>query len=810
MKQKVLVFFLLALASGIVYGQNSIPDNLASLFHHQLISFPQEKIYLHTDKPYYLSGEKIWFRAYLADAVTHIPSPFSRYIYVELINPLDSVVARVKIRPDEVEAYHGHLPIPDDVPEDDYTLRAYTTYMQSIDEDYWYAKTVHIGQGGGAIHRAPNPDSDFDVTFYPEGGSLMLGTVCRLVFKAMKADGQSSDITGVVYDHTHTPITEFKSDHLGMGSFVLLAEKGKSYYAVCQNENGQSACFDLPMSTDNGYALSVGQMRDNIYVSVLKPAEALLDEELYLLAHTRGMVYWVDRWDQEKNQTVIPNDLFPSGVLSLLLFNAQYQPVSERLVFVNHFDYAMVDYQSDKTQFAPRSLVKKNITLTDQEGQPLRGNFSVSVTSDSTIIPDSTANILTQMLLTSDLKGYIENPAYYFQNTTKSTAALDLLMCTQGWRRYNITELAKGRLAEPAFPIEMGMEISGRVQSVLNGRAVAGIEVTATSLTGGSHSTGQTDREGRFYLSVGELPNNAHYVVGVDAKKGMTRMDLILDVETFPHKTLPNTPSVEIDKTKFTQYVQKTEWQHAYEDTIQTTQLSAAVVTVQRKTPQKSQLYTEPDATMTEEQIKKVFAKSVYDLIALLPGVQVFPPSVNAPGNNDPLGVRKPPPTIVMRSARTLSSPSPPLILVDNIPFDIDYLEQINVYDIEQIDIISGTSAAVFGSRAWGGAIAIFTKSGHSPVSKNVQPFHIKTFTLLGYQLPIEFYAPKYETQAQRNNPKPDLRTTIHWQPVVQTDDRGVASFEFYTADKNTSYTVVIEGLSDDGTIIYHQAKLWH
>ena len=319
---------------------DKIGSDLVSLFYNQLAVFPQEKIYLHTDKPYYISGERIWFRAHLVNAATHIPEPVSRYVYVELINPLDSMITRVKIV--RVEgAYHGYLLIPTDLPEGDYTMRAYTAFMQSQEEHYFCAKTIRIvDPQARVIHtetkftfesnqriqatfrfsnvstsealnpqsvkvsvndgrmmnlkmesngttgfnfnlpansrkrtilltveafnnpyrkfiQIPMPDDDFDVGFYPEGGSLMQGALCKMVFKAMKSNGQATHISGVVYDQTGTEIAEIHSEHLGMGTFFLNAEKGKTYYAICENDKGQTKRFNLPVALNHGYALSV-------------------------------------------------------------------------------------------------------------------------------------------------------------------------------------------------------------------------------------------------------------------------------------------------------------------------------------------------------------------------------------------------------------------------------------------------------------------------------------------------------------------------------------------------------------------------
>ena len=133
----------------------------------------------------------------------------------------------------------------------------------------------------------------------------------------------------------------------------------------------------------------------------------------------------------------------------------------------------------------------------------------------------------------------------------------------------------------------------------------------------------------------------------------------------------------------------------------------------------------------------------------------------------------------------------------------------IDVFNIAQIDVLKGTEAARFGMRGFNGAISVTTKSRIGTIVSELLQYHIRAYAPLGYQHPVEFYAPIYDTPEKRNAQTSDLRTTIHWQPVVQTDDKGGASFEFYTADEQTSYTVVIEGLSDDGRIIKQEEKLW-
>jgi hypothetical protein len=232
----------------------------------------------------------------------------------------------------------------------------------------------------------------------------MQGALCKTVFKVMKSNGQPTDISGVVYDRNGTEITDFKSEHLGMGSFFLNAEKGKSYYAICENDRGQSKRFELPAAAGYGYALSVTRLKDKIYIRALNPAETPPNDKLYLLAHTRGLVHFVSLWNHGEN-LALRRELFPSGVLHLILFDAGRNPVSERLVFINNRDQAQVSYQPDQEMFAPRSPVNTRITLTDSDGKPLAGSFSLSVTSDREVTGYHRGNqpITSHILLISPL-----------------------------------------------------------------------------------------------------------------------------------------------------------------------------------------------------------------------------------------------------------------------------------------------------------------------------------------------------------------------------------------------------------------------
>ncbi len=873
--QKITLTCLIVLLPVWVYGQ---PDSLLSRFDAQLTAFPQEKIYLHIDKPYYISGENIWFRAYLVDAGAHMPVSASRYIYVELINPLDSVVSRVKIRSED-DAYYGHINIPNDVPEGDYTIRAYTHFMQNLDEHYLFTRPVRIGDPQARLLQVdtnfrfdtdgkimaelkfshvslhsplvpqtikivagstrlmnvkcendgvanvdfklsslsgkrimlletvyrnyryrqyipiPVSDNDFDVSFYPEGGHLLQGTPCKVAFKAMKSNGQSINIEGTLFDQGGMEVRTIQSTHLGMGTFRLLPVKGKTYYAICKY-NGQSKRFDLPPALQDGYSLAVNPVKDRVFISVQRPAGVLQQDTLYLLAHTRGIVKYIGIWDHSKESVLFAKDVFPSGVAQILLLDARMRPVSERLVFVNNNDQAQVTYQPDKTNYESRSLVRNQVTLTGFDQQPLTGSFSVSVTDDRDVTPDTISSILTNLLLTSELRGYIENPAFYFQGNAKAGIELDLLMLTQGWRRYDISRLTQGRMAYPGIYLEVGPEISGTVKRLVRGIPVEGIEVAILSINGGYFETTTTDKDGRFFFQNCEFPDSTHFFVRVVPRVGLKSMDLSVDSVTYPPRTLPAAIAGEVDKGMFAKYADKAEQKYTFENGIRTVHLTEVVITAQRKPPHKSMYYSSADYTVTEEQLEKRSITNIYDFIRQIQGVEILT-----------IDGKK---CIFFRGESqsfTGRAKKQPLLLIDNMPTDITVLENINMQDIAQIDVIhNATSLTRLGAIGGNGVIAVYTKTNKErPV---IKPFHIKALLPLGYQLPLEFYAPKYDTSEKRKSSIPDLRTTIYWQPNIEVDSDGQASFEFYTADVESTYTTIIEGVMEDGKIIRHIGKI--
>jgi hypothetical protein len=847
-----------------------LTDTVTGYFIEQLIRYPQEKLYLQTDKPHYISGEKIWFRAHKVDALTHRHTNTSRYVYAELVNPLDSVVCRVKIHPDSLAFFHGYMPLDEGLPEGNYTLNAYTRYMENQGEDYFFRKTIPVfdplslrfdthtsfsfdgenikasfrfvdkqsghsfepenltvrqnrhaekklsfdddtttsvtfrilkkeKSGGMTLNllydgkkytkyiRMPSPEDDFDVSFMPEGGHLLVGTNNVLAFKSIKSNGLSEDIDCTIMDNEGKIIIKVKSLHLGMGAFALYPEPGKIYIAECTNNKNITKRFELPSAVTNHCGLKVKRIRNRVYVAVNQASDYKSPSGLYLLVHIRGGVLYNEEWNPEKEYLVFEDSLFPSGVSQFVLYNADKQVVSERMVF-NYSDteLARLDFLMDRENYAAKQHIVSTVKITDVNDAPLSGSFSVSVTDDKDIMPDSCNNIISAFLLTSELKGYIENPSYYLkQGSMEAADALELLMMTQGWRRYAVPEIVRGELSLPKIPVEESQVITGKADGAFTSVKDGYISILAMKRSAVNTHIIQTDQKGRFELKDIDYPDSTRFIIQAMTKKGGKRVFLEID-KPLP---FPEAKGVISSRELFPEnlpgsYIAKADEKYLSEHGMRIVNLPDVEVMAKRKVPTQSAYYSAVTSSqvITAADIEKSHYTNMKILLLQIPGIMITGDAVSVRGGGAPL------------------------VVIDDVPDESFDIMSMEVSDISDIFLIKDASAgAMFGPKALNGALVISTKQGF--VQRRTKSHNISDFIeFLGFQEPTEFYSPKYNEN--RRYTTSDLRSTIYWNPNVRVAETGEVSLDFYSADAETTYSVVIEGISDQGHLIYKRAKI--
>lgn len=348
-----------------------------------------------------------------------------------------------------------------------------------------------------------------DLQFLPEGGDLVAGIASNIAFKAINEFGQPADISGDIYNSKGEKVKSFQSYHDGMGSFQFLAKANEKYTAKITQPTGISEQFTLPIATFDAVSLNVTeQTKDKIYLRVSSNVTA----SFVLTATARDEVFSTQMINNLNGEHVVKIDTkdFPIGITKLTLFNTTYQPVAERLIFVNPHRKLNISIETDKEKYKLRETVKAKITVTDEVGKPVKGQFSVSVVDKNllTHADDKQANILAYYLLTADLNGTIKEPNFYFEPQEKTDnvdrkKALDYVLLTHGWRRFDWAKVVAENYPRFSYPFET-TKFQGQVIDAFN-RPLANATITVQNQRKKEIYQAITDSHGRFIIDKIEM-----------------------------------------------------------------------------------------------------------------------------------------------------------------------------------------------------------------------------------------------------------------------------------------------------------------
>ncbi len=799
---------ILALAVSFRPADDFLP-RLLDLFQKYNIERPLEKAYLHTDRAVYLPGETIWFKGYLFGGNTHLADTVSKVLYVDLVDvAARNVRLRAQLR--VVDSYApGQLALPDSLPAGLYQLRAYTNFMRNESEAYYFTKSINLLQPDKPVVSAASPASKADVQFLPEGGQLVAGFEGRVAFKAINANGRGQTVEGFVLNNRNDTIIGFASTHLGMGVMGFRPEAGQTYTAFVKQTNGSLVSYPLPAVLPQGAVLQTDNLssRDNLKVYVQhNKTSADPNATLTLLAQTRGQVIQAAKIPLSRKTGVVQlvKKQFPEGIAQLTLFDEANQPVCERLVFIDHNDRINVRIEAGKATYRPREKVELTVTTTNLDGKPLAANLSLAAVDDrlSPNLDSNRATITSHLLLTSDLTGLVEQPAYYFNPlNTDRAAKLDLLMMTQGWRRFVWSDVLAGTPPAVQFPVERGLSLTGQVrkpnQKDIGGVVKLNFILTQTDTTGTTPRRqflmGDTDEKGNF--GAYDLDFTDTTTVLIQGTKGRANRDLIISLDQLlkPRITLVQPPynPVEFNADDYAEFMRRTDEYMAIERKIRDNRevlLKAVTVKAKKYVETDSRkIYSNPDATVKFDQLNTSGRLSVLDVIqGRVAGVQVTGTGFNA--------------RVQIRGAANFGGAIEPLFVIDGMPTDLQGAMSLNVQDVDQVDILKGASAAIYGSRAAGGVISILTKRGSPNYDglNNPAPGTLVT-KLPGYRPVKTFYAPRYDQKLPDGADKPDYRTTLFWTPTVQTGPDGKATVTFFTSDARNPIRIQVEGANAIG-----------
>jgi len=686
-----------------------------------------------------------------------------------------------------------------------------------------------------------NRPENADVQFLPEGGSLVAGLPAKIGFKAVGEDGRGVEISGNIVDHKDSVVASFKTLHNGMGSFYMQPQAGEGYTAKITLPGGLVKSYPLPIMKTSGTLLQVKNLpgADSLEVAIAATPD-LVNTPYYLVGKARGVTCYAAVADLGKEpfmRSRIAKSRFPQGITHFILLTAGGEPLNERMVYIDRPDSLHIDIQSNQQTYNPKDSVALHFSVSDNAGKPVMGNFSMAVTDDAQVHEDSldNNNIITRMLLTSDLKGYVEEPGYYFGDNGTAKRALDNLLITQGWVNY------EPKVSIP-FKAEKEFTVQGKVNNVFGG-AVKKTHVVLFSRSPAMLFDTVTDNEGRFVFNRFPRVDTPVFVLKAVNRAGKS-FNVNIDVDEYatPLFNASDAPMmmpwyINTDTTLMNYMKQSTtmKQQSAFPGggrLLKEVQIKA------KKIVKGSYNLNGPgnaDVVLDEKDLEEAGKKTWLQLFkenikGFRQGLFFTPSWLPKMAFKRVFDFE----TKYIRHADASDwyfiHDKPIILIVDGVDImDVypnsfqfadlqSYLQTHTAEDIKGIEVNSSAKYSAHYMRIgkWMEApvelslvrdfafVEITTRGGGGALIKYTPGIYL--YKPLAISWPKQFYKPKYKVADTAKTL--DLRSTIDWEPNITTDSTGHATVSFYAGSSPSTYVVVMEGTDFNGNVGYKRRKI--
>lgn len=769
----------------------------AELLNRWSARSPIEKLHLHLDRDHYLAGETAWFKVYLYS--DYQPDTISTSVYVELMKDTATVISR-QVLPVFLGTANGQFELPDSMLTGNYLIRAYTAAMlpPAGTETFYgnglqYSRSVSVfGKAQPAMAAAPGR---LILDFFPEGGNLVRGFNGTLAFKATDEYGTPVSVSGKIYNDKQEQVAVFQTYHDGMGLVELPPVTGASYYAMAEGRPATEK-FPLPAVSEKGIRVSVIEHPMGSFFELEQSAGDPAFEAAYMIGQMQHHLVFRQNFvsGKEQQQGVIDTRHLNSGILQITFFNKNNMPLAERLIFVNNREYLLqATLRSDTVDFGPKARNKFGLVFKDT----VQGSFSISITDHAYDQPARRSeNIFSSLLLTGDLKGYVHNPAWYFATGNDSAAmALDLVMMTNGWRRFRWEQLLAKGIPPPAIPDAGFITLAGKVN-------YQGIKKPFTdkqlilfvNTQDGKRSTQflKTDENGNFRIDSMIFFDKTRLIFSDVRGKKSQYIDVFMQADSLrrpfrvpaPGMTLPYQYATAGDNR----------WKMDYDAIARANGQMLEEVKLKVKTKSPAQLLDERyttgafsgDASKTIDLVNSNEAEAYQNIFDYLRS-RVNGLQVAADGFDYTLYYRQ-------NSSMSSMGDIPMALFLDEIETDASVISTIPASQIALVKVYTSFAAAT--GNAPGGMLSVYTKKGQDYVNGGSVANQV---AYNGYSVIKEFYSPDY----RREEAKPDNRITLLWRPnVILNGINPVVPVGFFNNDRTKQYRVVVEGMTVSGKLL--------
>lgn len=739
-----------------------------------------EKIFVHTDKSFYLAGELIWFKIYQADGYLHLPIDVSKITYVEVLSNDKKPVLQAKISMTS-GAGNGSFFIPPSLPSGNYILRAYTNWMKNFSADQYFEKQITI------INSLKRPDwkspdvTRYNIEFFPEGGNLVAGLTGKVAFRITDYSGKGVNCSGVVINQANDTVASIKTERFGIGTFVFSPQPGLSYKAVMR-VNDTIITKELPPVHEKGYAMRLETGATDQLRVVVNTNNNLPGQLVYLIVHkrqrtkiamTNSMQNGIATFNVDKQQL---ND----GISHFTLLDGSGKPLCERLYFKRPHKELHIEIKPGSREYGVKQNVSIDVSTFRDASQPLPANMSVSIFLLDSLQGIEQSDIFSYLWLDSDLQGNVESPAYYCTNTEKEIDdAIDNLMLTHGWRRFDWDDSAVNKKPSLKFlPEYEGHIINGTLISKKTGLAENGVgaflSVPAERF---QFSNAVSGKAGHLRFVVKQFFGTEEIIIQTDSRKDSGyRIDISSPFSD--DKSITSISPLHLSE-KFKHYLVSrsigTQSQNLYlPDSIRQFFLPQFTDTTHfYGVPDKEYSLDDYTRFITMEEVMREFVAEVR--------VRKQQERFHFQVSNNPYKV---------------FFDEDPLVLLDGVPvFDVGNIISFDPLKIKKIDVVS--QSYYYGPMVNYGIVSYQTYDG------DLAGFQLDPAALVveydGLQLQRKFHSPVYDAHKSTPDRLPDFRNVLYWSPDIVTDTYGKTQLSFYTSEIPGVYAVVVQGITKDG-----------
>lgn len=812
MQKKIHCFtaFLLFILMPSICLRAQIIENSINLYGN---NYPQEKIHIHFDKESYLPGETIWFKAYLFEE--NLPTERSTNFYAALYDESGKLVQQ-QISPVFKGSSDGHFAIPDSINATQLICRAYTSWMLNFDTSMLFTRAIKI------IGDKANVDSEtvnrpVSLQFFPEGGDLITGAVNTIAFKSNYDNGLPFNVDAVIKkQETGEVIMPLTALHDGMGKFDLDIQKGDKYYAEWLDSKGTKQQTWLPDAKTTGVSLKLSLQKDKMFFNLVNRTNS---DSLHILMYMYQKVFYrsnIAVTNTEPFTGMVPLKALPAGTMQLTVFDANWQPVAERIAFIYNND-VIINAAVNTKEISMQKRGKNSLEIFVADTIP--ANLSLSI-SDAEVNTETAENtIVTDFLLKGDVRGYIHNPAFYFTNMADADLKnkLDLVMLTNGWRRYNWADMLVQKMPAVNFQPDDYLGIYGQIGDDAMRKMEKDEQVTLIVKTVDStnnfytvkpEQNGFIRQNGLVFYDSAKVYFTFNKTKLLNKRMAFSKSNFTLQqpvaIDNYKNYLLSGTvPQLLTQNTSLFNYYKANGGIRLFNDE----KMMQGVVV---KTNSLNNWRNSPLVKLDEKYASGPFAGStsgsfafdvlhdetaassldIYDYIGYkVPGLRV--------AFSGGLGGGK---SFEHRNGA-------PAIYVNDGKFDNDYLQTLAVSQIAYIKFFERLVTEAPKENAGAGAsgftpvLVIYLKKGDDLIDRTPKETDLNMATVAGYTPVKEFYSPNY---AEKNaGSGTDARATLLWMPYILTDkNKQKIPITFYNNDFTKKMRLVLEGINDDGKMI--------